>query len=52
MAPAFADHLKGGFFTYENLGPVRARWAQAFSPDSGRSWETNWIMEFSRMGQN
>jgi hypothetical protein len=39
-------------FTYENLGPVRARWAQAFSPDSGRSWETNWIMEFSRMGQN
>lgn len=24
------------------------RWEQAFSPDGGASWETNWIMEFSR----
>jgi hypothetical protein len=39
-------------FTYEKLGPRRARWAQAFSPDSGRSWETNWIMDFFRVGQD
>jgi hypothetical protein len=26
----------------------RPRWEQAFSPDSGASWETNWVMEFTR----
>jgi hypothetical protein len=25
-----------------------ARWEQATSSDSGKSWETNWIMEFQR----
>jgi hypothetical protein len=25
-----------------------ARWEQAFSSDSGKSWETNWTMDFSR----
>lgn len=39
-------------FTYENLGPRRARWAQAFSPDSGRRWETNWVMDFFRVGRD
>lgn len=24
------------------------RWEQAFSNDGGRTWETNWIMEFTR----
>jgi hypothetical protein len=24
------------------------RWEQAFSPDGGASWETNWVMEFTR----
>ena len=24
------------------------RWEQAFSNDEGRTWETNWIMEFTR----
>lgn len=26
----------------------RCRWEQAFSPDDGQTWETNWIMEFER----
>jgi hypothetical protein len=25
------------------------RWEQAFSPDAGRTWETNWTMEFDRV---
>ena len=34
-------------FIWTRLGPDRARWEQAFSPD-GCAWETNWIMEFTR----
>ena len=26
----------------------RPRWEQAFSADGGESWETNWIMDFTR----
>jgi hypothetical protein len=25
------------------------RWEQAFSPDGGKSWETNWTADFSRI---
>jgi hypothetical protein len=25
------------------------RWEQAFSPDGGKTWETNWEMDFERM---
>jgi hypothetical protein len=25
------------------------RWEQAFSPDGGTSWKTNWIMTFTRI---
>jgi hypothetical protein len=27
------------------------RWEQAFSVDGGRTWETNWIMDFTRQGE-
>ena len=29
-------------------GPDACRWEQALSPDDGRTWETNWYMDFSR----
>lgn len=35
-------------FTYEDQGPGRAQWTQAFSADGGRTFETNWIMDFTR----
>jgi hypothetical protein len=32
-----------------NANPAgKPRWEQAFSADGGRSWETNWTMEFTR----
>ena len=34
-------------FVWTRLGPHRARWEQAFSPD-GSVWESNWVMEFTR----
>jgi hypothetical protein len=27
------------------------RWEQAFSPDHGATWETNWVMDFTRAGR-
>ncbi|HEY8607362.1 MAG TPA: DUF1579 domain-containing protein [Noviherbaspirillum sp.] len=34
-------------FTWDARGP-QPRWEQAFSADGGETWETNWIMAFSR----
>lgn len=36
-------------FVWRSLSDDSAKWEQAFSYDHGRSWETNWIMEFSRI---
>jgi hypothetical protein len=36
-------------FTWLNEVADHPRWEQAFSPDGGESWETNWIMEFARL---
>jgi hypothetical protein len=35
-------------YTWSDIAPAAARWAQAFSTDDGRTWETNWIMQFTR----
>jgi hypothetical protein len=36
-------------FIWFDITPNSARWQQAFSVDNGRTWETNWIMEFKRV---
>jgi hypothetical protein len=35
-------------FIWSAITPASARWEQAYSTDAGATWETNWIMEFSR----
>jgi hypothetical protein len=35
-------------FTWSRLATPTPRWEQAFSADGGETWETNWIMDFSR----
>jgi hypothetical protein len=37
-------------FIWTHTGRDAARWEQAFSADGGRTWQTNWIMAFSRIG--
>jgi hypothetical protein len=39
-------------FVWSKITPGSCQWEQAFSPDGGVSWETNWIMEFSRVDPN
>ncbi len=34
-------------FIWTRLGPNKALWEQAFSPD-GHAWETNWVMDLTR----
>ena len=35
-------------FVWMNLSPKSARMEQSFSPDGGKTWETNWICELAR----
>ncbi|MDP3854003.1 hypothetical protein [Phenylobacterium sp.] len=35
-------------FDWRSTDPDAPRWSQAFSYDDGKTWETNWIMEFRR----
>ncbi|MGN7918114.1 MULTISPECIES: hypothetical protein [Lysobacter] len=35
-----------GVFTH--LSDSRMQWEQAFSPDGGATWETNWVMRYTR----
>ena len=35
-------------FRWDARDPVAPLWEQAFSPDGGAHWETNWVMRFSR----
>ncbi|MBA2685052.1 MAG: hypothetical protein H0U66_11215 [Gemmatimonadaceae bacterium] len=37
-------------FLWTHRGERSARWEQSFSIDGGKTWEMNWIMDFSRTG--
>jgi hypothetical protein len=50
----YADSLLDGKpvrtrFIWSHITGVSGRWEQAFSYDAGKTWETNWIMEFQRI---
>jgi hypothetical protein len=36
-------------FLWSHITANSAQWEQAFSPDGGKSWETNWVMHFTRV---
>jgi hypothetical protein len=38
-------------FIWSAITHDSCRWEQAFSADGGKSWETNWIMDFTRRGK-
>lgn len=34
---------------FSRITPRSAQWEQAFSTDGGKSWETNWVMRYTRV---
>jgi hypothetical protein len=36
-------------FIWSQITPASAHWEQASSEDAGKTWDTNWIMEFRRV---
>lgn len=36
-------------FLWSVYGPDACRWEQAYSADDGKTWETNWYMDFTRI---
>jgi hypothetical protein len=37
-------------FIWSKITRNSAHWEQAYSPDGGKTWETNWITDFTRVG--
>jgi hypothetical protein len=35
-------------FLWSRITSTTCRWEQAFSADGGLTWETNWVMDFTR----
>ena len=38
-------------FSWSGVTTPTPRWEQAFSDDGGRTWESNWVMDFTRTGE-
>lgn len=38
-------------YLWSNITATSCRWEQAFSEDGGKTWETNWIMENTRISE-
>lgn len=34
---------------WSHITPNSLQWEQAFSPDGGKTWETNWVMRYTRI---
>jgi hypothetical protein len=37
-------------YTWSTITLTSAHWEQAYSLDAGKNWDTNWVMDFQRVG--
>jgi hypothetical protein len=35
--------------TWDQITPTSCRWSQAVSRDGGRTWDENWVMQWTRV---
>jgi len=50
----YADDAENGKpirirFIWSQITPTSCHWEQAYSPDGGKTWETNWVQEITRV---
>jgi hypothetical protein len=50
----YADDTENGKpirirFVWSEITPTSCHWEQAYSPDGGKTWETNWIQDIKRV---
>ena len=45
----YRDEPRRMRFVWRDIGPASARWEQAYWDPGREEWETNWVMEFSRV---
>ncbi len=50
----YADDVENGKpirirFIWSKITPTTCHWEQAYSPDSGKTWETNWVQDLKRI---
>ena len=50
----YADDTENGKpirirFTWSKITPTSCHWEQAYSPDGGKTWETNWVQDLKRV---
>jgi hypothetical protein len=38
-------------FVWSRVTTTHPRWEQAFSEDGGQTWETNWVMDYTRISE-
>src|ERR1700684_1175214 len=36
-------------FLWSDITPTSGHWEQAYSPDGGKTWETNWVQDIIRV---
>jgi hypothetical protein len=39
-------------FIWSKITPTSCQWEQAYSRDAGVTWESNWIMNFTRIAES
>jgi len=50
----YADDIENGKairirFIWSKITPTSCHWEQAYSPDGGKTWETNWVQDLKRV---
>lgn len=45
----FEGHHIFSRFIWSEIAAASCKWEQAFSADGGKTWETNWVMNFQRV---